>query len=423
MKSVPKLICLVLAMALALCGLPAMAEENEPAEHVQGAYTYILLEDGTAEIVGYSWTGSETGIPEELDGHIVSSIAGNPFVENDELERFDVSPDHPYFAVIDGVLFFKPEKRLVAFPHNSKATEYAVPQGIRAIGDEAFKKCRTLTRVTLPDTVESIGAEAFYDCKKLQSIVIPDGVTVIGDKTFRNCMALREAVIPDGVTHIGAEAFGNCNALASIALPDSVISLGENPFLTCDKLTEIMVSPEHPCLETIDGVLFMNEGQEKRLVTYPIALTAAEYTVPEGVTCIGDSAFWFCETIHSVVLPEGVTAIGEYAFARCKYLESIVLPETLRTLESYAFSNCQDLQSAVIPDGVNVIAEGLFDGCSDLASITLPASVAAIERKAFSGCPGSLVMTVDRDSCAQAYAKENDISYTYPDTNDWLNDW
>ena len=42
MKIVPRLICLVLAMALALGCLPAMAEENEPAEHVQGAYIYIL---------------------------------------------------------------------------------------------------------------------------------------------------------------------------------------------------------------------------------------------------------------------------------------------------------------------------------------------------------------------------------------------
>jgi hypothetical protein len=47
-------------------------------------------------------------------------------------------------------------------------------------------------------------------------------------------------------------------------------------------------------------------------------------TIPEGVTSIGDKAFYDCSGLTSVTIPEGVTSIGKGAFDRCRGLNRIL---------------------------------------------------------------------------------------------------
>ncbi len=56
-----------------------------------------------------------------------------------------------------------------------------VPEGIRTIGEGAFKVCVSLKQVSLPSTLCHIMAGAFKGCRKLRKIQIPQGVTKIGD--------------------------------------------------------------------------------------------------------------------------------------------------------------------------------------------------------------------------------------------------
>ena len=138
------------------------------------------------------------------------------------------------------------------------------------------------------------------------------------------------------------------------------------------------------------------------------------------VTAIGDYAFARCYSLTSVSIPDSVTSIGDSAFSSCVSLTSVTIPDSVTSIGNIAFSFCTSLTSITIPDSVTFIGDSAFDFCESLTSVSIPDSVTFIGDNAFSGCP-NLILTVPRNSYAAEYAKTNNIPYTYPDANDWLN--
>ena len=453
----------------------------------------------------------------------VEKISVNPFAYCRTLKSIFVSSEHPYFFAIDGVLFRKADSCLISYPKGREYTTYNIPQGITAIESSAFYDCKFLTRVTIPDSVTSIGDCAFSLCDSLTSITIPDsvekisvnpfaycrtlksifvssehpyffaidgvlfrkadsclisypkgreyttynipqGITAIESSAFYDCKFLTRVTIPDSVTSIGDCAFSLCDSLTSITIPDSVEQIGTNPFTVCSALKSISVSPEHPYFATIDGVLFRKA--DKALISYPAGISSSTYTIPQGITAIGDSAFYYCDSLTSVSIPDSVTSIGDNAFYFCESLTSVTIPDSVTAIGDSAFSYCDSLTSVSIPDSVTAIGDEAFYSCSSLTSVNIPDSVTSIGDRAFSYCdsltsvsipdsvtaignrafyycdsltsvsiPNSvtsigdyafgdcsnLTLTVPRNSYALEYAKTNNIPYTYPDANDWLN--
>ena len=202
------------------------------------AWEYCILADGTAEIAYYpNLEATSVQIPETLNGTKVTNIAGGAFRACFNNSSFEVSPDHPIFAVIDGVLFSKPDNRLISYPQAKEGDTYAIPQGIEVIEEFAFYECTSLTSISIPNSVTSIGEDAFTKCSSLDSISIPDSVTSIGGGVFDSCPLLTNITIPDSVTSIGEWAFASCLSLTSLSIPDSVTSIGEWTFNNCPHLT------------------------------------------------------------------------------------------------------------------------------------------------------------------------------------------
>ena len=104
------------------------------------------------------------------------------------------------------------------------------------------------------------------------------------------------------------------------------------------------------------------------------------------VTAIGNSAFWYCSSIESIVIPNSVTTIGYGAFSYCSSLKSIVIPNSVITIGEHAFQSCLSLTSIVIPNSVTTIGNSAFNDCNSLTSVVIPNSVTTIGSSAFFGC-------------------------------------
>lgn len=211
-----------------------------------------------------------------------------------------------------------------------------------------------ITSVVIEPGVTSIGSLAFYKCSNLTSITIPSGLTSIGEMAFFYCSALTSVTIPNGVISIGNFAFGSCTGLKSITIPSSVTSIENNIFQDCTGLTNITVDSSNPSFCSESGVLF---NKDKTTLIYCPRRKTGSYTIPDGVTAIGDYAFYYCSGLTSVTIPSSVTSIGGSAFQHCTGLTSITIPNSVTSIVNLAFWDCDSLTIVYIPSGVNFVPD------------------------------------------------------------------
>ncbi len=337
----------------------------------------------------------------------------------------------------------------------------------------AFANCRLLKKIVLPGSIYRIGDFAFYDCTSLESINIPNRVTSIGGKAFNGCTSLESitveinnssyssqggilydkiktkfihipqaikgtVTIPNGVTSIDDWAFYDCTSLERIEIPISVTSIGDRTFEGCTSLESITVAEGNTQYLSQDGILYNKNKTE--LIRVPQA--KATITVPNGVTTIGDRAFYECTSLESITIPNSVTSIGDWAFSGCTNLTSITIPNSVTYLD-YAFYYCTSLKSitvekdnteyssqdgilynknktellkvpqaitkVTIPDSVTSIGEEAFWNCKNLTSLTIPDSVTSIDDWTFEDCTSLKSVTVEEGNTE--YSSQDGILY------------
>ena len=438
-----------------------------------GAYAFsdAIFKDGDIklpaslqELGDYAFAHCYFRNPIEFPDGLIK-VGANPFYlksSRDRINSYAVSANHPYLATIDGVLFSKPDKRLISYPFNGG--EYHVPEGIVTIGKKAFDG-RYVSEITLPSTLKKIDDYAFSNCQSLKSITIPENVKIIGKYAFYNDTWLKEVNLPDGLEFIDACAFSKCTWLESINLPiglqylgdlalcethieqvtipANLITIGDNPFYGDSKLVSLKVDPANSLYCIVDYCLY--DVKQSKLITalqthsfdaFPIAagtkeiggyaLAKVEYTsvkVPDSVVKIGVAAFYsdFGSPCESIILSKNIQEIPEYAFYWSR-IEKIVIPKGVTTIGAHAFDSSR-IKEAVIPEGVTEIGDKAFKDCY-MENVILPVSVSYIGEDAFddAGPNGSEpYFYVQQGSYAEQYCKEHGYAYSYQGVTDWLN--
>lgn len=226
-----------------------------------GDIIYLLLENDTYEVTGYSGEETSITIPETYNGKAVTSIGNNAFFEKSTLTG--VAMPSTLISIGDS-----------SFEKCSAIEGIVIPEGVTQIGEYAFRECTKLKKLTIPDTVTFIGQGAFNTCGSLVydkhnedlkikylsnwligannnsiSVVnIFEDTVGIYDYAFDNCGSIARVVIPSRVKYIGTKAFENCTGMNVLTITatseEGIISLGTDTFLGCTSLSHIYVPDE-----------------------------------------------------------------------------------------------------------------------------------------------------------------------------------
>ena len=313
-----------------------------------------------------------------------------------------------------------------------------IGSGIKTIGSYAFADCTDLAEIIVPDGVISIGDGAFQQNSGAKRVVLPPSTVYIGHGALRDCSALTSVSLPDSMSNrLFLDMFEGCTNLKSVDIPDGITDIYEGDLASCPNWTDIYydnwgrvwnrvvsnvrdsipdrmnvhfkdnIYDSGSCGEnvtwtlTADGTLTISGTgamtdytYDSRSPWYSCRTYIKRVVMQQGVTSIGDHAFWDCSGLTSVTIPDGVTSIGGDAFSGCAALTSVTIPGSVTSIGGGAFSGCTSLTSVAIPSSVTEIGGSAFSGCTGLTSVTIPDSVTSIGDSVFSGCTALTAVTI-----------------------------
>ncbi|MBR1508288.1 MAG: leucine-rich repeat protein [Eubacterium sp.] len=311
--------------------------------------------------------------------------------------------------------------------------------GLVKIGSEAFAGCKRVEgNIIIPSTVKTIGSKAFYGIPsvfnetegKEYSIIIegPEEQGVdIDDSAFENCMNYRHLVLKN-VNSVGNKAFSGCSGLVTGDIDFSMTQkIGESAFLNCskmladielnDNMTEIGSAAFKNCkfITSMNGLHLPDNDKFTRIepeVFYDCNLLCGDMSFPEGITYVGDRAFYQCFFLGydvtevrinpqngqpevtgeyedgSIMLPETVTYIGADAFNKVgmAYCGLRLLIDYNYKIEMYAVDTSRPKAKFNIPRNLETIGRGAYYATNITGTLYISKSLPTIPAETFFGC-------------------------------------
>ncbi|MBR5459368.1 MAG: leucine-rich repeat protein, partial [Clostridia bacterium] len=298
------------------------------------------------------------------------------------------------------------------YEYRKQITSIVVENGITSIGNYAFYNLAKATSITISDSVDYLGiqfirgtgitelsvnartisANAFGRADNLVTLTIGEGFeNALGNIFYSETLTVKapENSYAYGYIELYAEKYPKSQATVTLeadgVAKNKVVRfgyMGDNAFyamyenakgnwkMVVSGAGEMKNFPYISDKNKAKGYTFcptyymVEEGVETKI--YAIELL-------DGITTIGNCAFYKCTKATSIVIPDSVTSIGQNAFWVCARLKTITLPETVTEIKNNAFNGCTALTSINIPNAVTTIGDDIFVKCNE-AGLTVKTS-------------------------------------------------
>ena len=179
-------------------------------------------------------------------------------------------------------------------------------------------------------------------------------------------------------------------------------------------------------VEGWDGNIFYRLNRKTGVLTISGtgAMNNYAYTSARGVNGAGSTAPWGdqnknavfdgqynTDLITTINIEEGVTSIGNYAFYGFDNVVSVSIPSSVKSIGEGAFTKCSSISSFDISGKyITSIGNMAFKDCTALSAFTTSDRLTSIGTNAFQNCP-SLTMYGKAGIYSQTYANDNSITY------------
>ena len=270
----------------------------------------VIIPDGITEICDTAFCGSD-GITSITIPKQITKIGVAAFSDCTKLQNIYVDSANQNFVSVNGILFTKDMKTLVAYPAGKTATSYTIPDGVTTIAYGGMGGIRSLVRVYFPTSLTRIEGSAFSDCIRLSTLTFPENLEYIGQQAFHTCKNLKSISFLNPNTTFDWHVFANCKSLVDVTLPANLNKLEVGLFSGCSSLNEI--------------------------------------TIPASVTSIDSSALSWCTALRTIYIKGPVSYVHSQAFsetkAKCIYIDSDTLANRITSSSALGnlFSNCQTI--------------------------------------------------------------------------------
>ena len=178
-----------------------------------------------------------------------------------------------------------------------------------------------------------------------------------------------------------------------VVIGEGITHVGEEAFFEC----EVQKAVFPTTLQTIGANAFYG------------CYDLTKIEIP-SVESIGAYSFYL-SGIKQIEFPENLRTIGEYAFHMCFSLTEIVFSEGLETIGEGAFSTCWGLTEVIFPESLDLIDYFAFGDCENLKKVVIPSMETSIDSDAFDIWNGNLTIYAYSNSQAHLWAEENGMKF------------
>ncbi len=199
----------------------------------------------------------------------VKSIANRAFADS-LISEFAISPENEYFAVVDGVLYSKDLKTLIAVPNNLESETFTLRPEVETIREGALYKNKTVKYVVIPAnsnlTYIENGGFVPGNCSKLCGIYIEKTTPFsVAEGAFAGERSLLNEnfsfYVSDELYSAYKQAWGNLyltgtDPITPVQVEDKLVAAAALPKTTLDQIfAQINYSDETPSVENMLAAL------------------------------------------------------------------------------------------------------------------------------------------------------------------------